>query len=106
MNGGIIAEHYIATSEILRGSFKACGLEDIALAEFAHVVYTDERMNRGASDDLHITAANFVGQRTVELLDHFSGPRGVGMFAAELESGVISADGGEVEVELANGEHG
>jgi hypothetical protein len=28
------------------------------------------------------------------------------MFAAELESGVISADGGKVEVELANGKHG
>jgi hypothetical protein len=62
-------------------------------------------MDRGASDYLHITAANFVGQRTVEFINHLSGPRGVGMFAAELESGVISADGFKVEVKLANGEH-
>jgi len=111
LDGGVIAEHYIAASMIPSGSLPACGLQDIALAEFAHIVHANEGVDRGVGcagvfDDLHITATNLVGQGTVEFINHLSGPRRVGMFAAELESGIISADSGKVEVELANGEHG
>jgi len=111
LDGGVIAEHYIAAGLVFRRRFPASRFQDITLAEFTHIGHANERVNRsigcaGILDDLHIAAANFVGQGAVEFINHLSGPRRVGMFAAELESGIISADSGKVEVELANGKHG
>jgi len=106
LDGGIIAEHYIAASLVFCRSFPACSLQDIALAEFTHIGHANEGVNGIACDNLHIAATDFIAETSVEFSNHFLLNLIVAIRRARFESGIISADSGKVEVELANGKHG